>query len=170
MAMMKTLLANNDLRDAWLYDTYEGMPRPTELDVSITGETAISRFDTFDSLGVGSTWFAATLEDVREGVASTGYPSDKIRFIKGKVEATIPASIPDRIAILRLDTDWYESTKHELIHLFPRLSPGGLLIVDDYGSWQGARKATDEFMAEHCPDAFVVSGAGGIGYATKPSR
>jgi len=50
--------------------------------------------------------------------------------------------------VLRLDTDWYESTYHELKHLFPRLSPGGVLIVDDYGSFQGARRATDQYLRE----------------------
>ena len=64
----------------------------------------------------------------------------------GKVEDTIPGTIPDRIALLRLDTDWYESTRHELVNLWPRLSPGGVLIVDDYGTWAGARKAVDEFL------------------------
>jgi hypothetical protein len=67
----------------------------------------------------------------------------------GKVEDTIPADIPEKIALLRLDTDWYESTKHELIHLFPRLQKGGVLIIDDYGFWKGARKAVDEYFAEN---------------------
>ena len=54
--------------------------------------------------------------------------------------------MPERIALLRIDTDWYESTRHELVHLYPRLSPGGVLIIDDYGHWQGARKAVDEYF------------------------
>ncbi|HSR89761.1 MAG TPA: TylF/MycF/NovP-related O-methyltransferase, partial [Gemmatimonadales bacterium] len=60
-----------------------------------------------------------------------------------------PDAAPSTISLLRLDTDWYESTRHELTHLFPRLSPGGVLIIDDYGHWQGARKATDEYFARH---------------------
>jgi hypothetical protein len=59
------------------------------------------------------------------------------------------APAPQRISILRLDTDWYESSKHELVHLFPRLERGGVLILDDYGHWQGARQATDEYFKEH---------------------
>jgi hypothetical protein len=79
---------------------------------------------------------------------STDYPRERIRYIEGKVEETLPGSRPDRIALLRLDTDWYESTKHELIHLFPLLSPGGVLIIDDYGFWKGARMAVDEYLKE----------------------
>src|SRR4051794_16282606 len=75
------------------------------------------------------------------------YPSEHIRFVEGKVETTIPLIAPERIAILRLDTDWYESTAHELHHLYPRLVPGGVLIIDDYGHWEGARRAVDEYFA-----------------------
>ena len=70
-----------------------------------------------------------------------------MRFIVGKVEDTIPGEAPGKIAILRLDTDWYESTKHELINLYPKLSTGGVLIIDDYGHWEGARRAVDEYLA-----------------------
>jgi hypothetical protein len=81
-------------------------------------------------------------------MASTGYPMDLCHFAVGRVEDTIPATIPARIALLRLDTDWYESTKHELEHLMPRLAPQGVLILDDYGQWEGARRAVDEYFAE----------------------
>ena len=80
------------------------------------------------------------------GWSEVGYPSDRIHYHQGLVEQTIPAQAPDRIAILRLDTDWYESTRHELEHLYHRLSPGGVLIIDDYGHWDGARQAVDEFL------------------------
>ena len=70
-----------------------------------------------------------------------------MRFVPGRVEETIPEAAPERIAVLRLDTDWYESTRHELEHLFPRLAVGGVLIIDDYGHWQGARRAVDEYLA-----------------------
>ena len=68
--------------------------------------------------------------------------------MEGKVEDTIPGEAPEEIAVLRLDTDWYESTKHELEHLYRRLAPGGVLIIDDYGTWEGSKDATDEFLAE----------------------
>ena len=86
------------------------------------------------------------MEVVKKNIFSIGYDPEKIHFVQGKVEDTIPATIPEKISLLRLDTDWYESTKHELEHLFPRLSKGGILILDDYGHWQGARKAADEYF------------------------
>ena len=79
-------------------------------------------------------------------MAGTGYPSERVHYVKGRVEETIPARAPAEISILRLDTDWYESTKHELDHLYPRLSPGGVVLFDDYGYWEGAREAVDEFL------------------------
>ena len=72
---------------------------------------------------------------------------DHVHFVPGPVEQTLPDHAPDPIAILRLDTDWYASTRHELEHLFPRVAPGGVLIVDDYGHWEGARRAVDEYFA-----------------------
>jgi hypothetical protein len=91
----------------------------------------------------------SALDEVKHNLSSTGYPAEQMFFIKGKVEDTIPEQAPDRIALLRLDTDWYESTYHELLHLYPRLSPGGVLIIDDYGHWAGARKAVDKYIAEY---------------------
>lgn len=70
-------------------------------------------------------------------------------FVKGKVEDTVPEKAPDRISLLRLDTDWYESTYHGLLHLYPRLSVGGVLIIDDYGHWAGAKKAVDQYLNEN---------------------
>jgi hypothetical protein len=94
----------------------------------------------------GVFWGVADLDEVRRNMRTTNYPAERIHFVKGPVEETVPTEAPDTIALLRLDTDWYESTRHELLHLFPRLVPGGVLIVDDYGDWQGARKAVDEYL------------------------
>ena len=60
----------------------------------------------------------------------------------------IPKYLPGEIALLRLDTDWYKSTQHELIHLYPLLVGSGVLIIDDYGHWQGAKKAVDEYFSD----------------------
>src|ERR1051325_10354963 len=89
--------------------------------------------------------------------------------LEGTVEETIPAQAPERIALLRLDTDWYESTRHELVHLYPRLVPGGVLIIDDYGHWEGARKAVDEYIAQNNLRLFLnrIDYAGRL--AIKPS-
>jgi hypothetical protein len=85
------------------------------------------------------------LEEVRSNLVATGYPLDRVRFVKGIVQDTIPAAAPEVIALLRLDTDWYDSTAHELLHLYPRLVPGGVLIIDDYGEMPGQKEAVDEF-------------------------
>ena len=77
------------------------------------------------------------------------YPFSLFRFIQGKVEDTLKTNIPEKIALLRLDTDWYESTRMEMETLFPKLVKGGVLVIDDYGHWQGARKAIDEYLASH---------------------
>ena len=136
-------------RDIYVYDTFEGMSAPGDVDVSFHGEHA---HDTFVSRKLSdntSDWCFSSLEEVKQNVFSTGYTKDKIHFIKGKVEDTLPEHIPGKIALLRLDTDWYESTKHELIHLFPRLETHGVLIVDDYGHWEGAKRAVDEYICNN---------------------
>jgi bifunctional ADP-heptose synthase (sugar kinase/adenylyltransferase) len=95
----------------------------------------------------------------------TGYPSSNLIFVQGKVEETLPRVIPDNISLLRLDTDWYESTRHELIHLFPLLSKSGVLVLDDYGYWAGARKAVDEYVVENNIKILLdrVDGTGRVG-------
>jgi hypothetical protein len=96
-----------------------------------------------------SPWCVAGRADVERNLRSTGYPN--VRLIEGPIESTVPALAPATIALLRLDTDWYESTRHELVHLFPRLANGGICIIDDYGHWQGCRQAVDEYLADQPP-------------------
>lgn len=131
-------------RDLHLFDTFEGMPPPTEHDLRQDGTPAAELLARASR--DASVWAVAGLEDVQQGMAEVGYPAEKVHFHRGLVEETIPAAAPETISILRLDTDWYESTKHELEHLYKRLSPGGVLIIDDYGHWEGSRRATDEFL------------------------
>lgn len=128
-------------RKIYMYDTYEGMTEPTDKDVNYKGEKAVK--DDFNR------WCAISLGDVQEAMWLTGYPADNIRFVKGKVEDTIPGIMPEKIALLRLDTDFYESTYHEMVHLFPRLSPGGVLLIDDYGHFKGAREAVDKYIQDN---------------------
>lgn len=151
MAAARTLRNLRDTdRSLYLFDTFAGMTRPTVQDVSFGGESALRHFERAQrSSGEGSEWCNSSLAEVREAMESTGYPPSKVVLVEGKVEATIPDAAPERIALLRLDTDWYESTRHELIHLYPRLAEGGVLIIDDYGHWMGARKAVDEYFAEY---------------------
>ena len=148
MIVALTLLANGDTsRSLYLYDTFEGMSAPTGHDRSFDGVSADEQLER-DPQGTG-VWCYAGIEDVRNNILSTGYPEGRIHLIKGKVEETIPQSCPQELSLLRLDTDWYESTRHELNHLFPLLHNKGVLIIDDYGHWQGARKAVDEYFSEH---------------------
>jgi O-methyltransferase len=134
-------------RDLYLFDTFSGMTAPTEEDVRHSGERAADLLA--DESPDSDIWAIASLDDVREAVLGVGYPAERIHFVEGPVEETLPADAPDEIALLRLDTDWYASTKHELVHLYPRLASGGVLILDDYGYWQGARRAVDEYVAEN---------------------
>lgn len=145
-AALSLLALNDTTRELYLYDTFEGMTPPSEQDKDFSG-TEAQKLLNQDKKGTGI-WCAAGFEDVAKNMQSTGYPVEQIKLIKGPVEETIPACMPEKIALLRLDTDWYESTKHELTHLYPRLLPGGVLIIDDYGHWQGAKQAVDEYFAE----------------------
>jgi len=150
MAMALALKELGDTRRAiYLYDTFSGMSTPTHADVSYDGQSAqkIHHHNKMSNNLAGL--LCASLEEVKSNVYSTGYPNDRFHFIKGKVEDTLPGNIPEKIALLRLDTDWYESTKHELTHLFPLLSHKGVIIIDDYGYWQGAKKAVDEYILEN---------------------
>jgi O-methyltransferase len=79
----------------------------------------------------------------------------------------VPQHAPDGIAILRLDTDWYASTKHELTHLYKRLAPGWVLIIDDYGTWHGSKEATDEFLDE-TGEALLLTRVSRAAVAVKP--
>lgn len=150
MAIAKTLLNLKNLeKHLYLYDTFEGMTKPKDVDISYANVSASEKFEEIKITDDKSNWNIADLDDVKKAVFTTGYDKEKVHFIKGKVENTVPGTIPESISLLRLDTDWYESTHHELIHLFPKLSKGGVLIIDDYGHWKGARKAVDEYFLKN---------------------
>ena len=150
MAVAKTLMQlNYHEKDLYLFDTFEGMTEPKEIDISNTNLKAAKIFHKTKINESSSNWCRAPLDEVQEFMRNTGYDKKKIHFIKGMVENTIPEKAPEEISILRLDTDWYESTKHEMNHLFPRISRGGVLIIDDYGFWKGARKAVDEYIRQN---------------------
>lgn len=156
--MLRTLqLFGASDRDVYLYDTFEGMPPPSEIDVKERVKKPASQLMASEErvAGVSNIWCYAPLDDVRNHVRSTGYPLERVHFLKGRVEDTIPGVVPERIAILRLDTDWYSSTFHELSHLYPRLVEGGVVIIDDYGHWRGARAATDEYFSQFTAPPFL---------------
>lgn len=151
LAMILTLQELGvDDREIHLYDTFEGMTAPTAADTSRFDQPASEAWEQtggrpWEMLFDGET---NSERAVRELLHGTGYPPERIHLVAGPVEETVPAAAPEQLALLRLDTDWYESTLHELRHLYPRLSEGGVLIIDDYGHWDGCRRAVDEYFAQ----------------------
>lgn len=143
MAVALALLQAQEVRDLYLYDTFAGMTPPESSDVDHMGRLAETRMQHEEQVRA-----EAGIEDVHRNLRSTGYPEARIRYVTGPVEATLATdeNMPRDIALLRLDTDWYSSTRHEWEHLYPLVSMGGVTIIDDYGYWQGAKKATDEYL------------------------
>jgi hypothetical protein len=128
------------------FDTFLGMTKPTDVDISNHNNLkAITKF-TASSKGDHNEWCFASYEDVQANFLHAGVPKDDFELIKGDVAETLPKFSGNAISFLRLDTDWYESTKIELKYLWPLLSVNGVLIVDDYGHWHGSKKAVDEFF------------------------
>ncbi|MDN5941785.1 MAG: TylF/MycF family methyltransferase [Nitrospira sp.] len=150
MAVARTLLNRGATdRELFLFDTFEGMTEPGPHDVAITGESAESLLKQASRTEEDRIWCYAPIEQVARTLALTHYPQERIHLIPGRVENTLATAAPERIALLRLDTDWYESTRCELEVLFPRLRQGGVLLIDDYGHWRGARRAVDEYVSKH---------------------
>lgn len=144
MLMALTLMELGSEREIYLYDTFGGMTAPTERDADMNGRSVLEHYWPAMDRNHPLTCYASRAE-VETNMARTGF--EHVRYVEGPIEQTIPKTRPTEIAVLRLDTDWYESTRHELEHLWPLLSTGGVLIVDDYGHWAGARQAVDEFFA-----------------------
>jgi O-methyltransferase len=150
----------NVKKPVWAYDTYEGMSLPTDNDVDFRGthsKELLVKAPRIAEEGTHNIWCYSTLDEVVGNVQRHAQSVDAIRFIKGKVEETLmdEKNLPDKISLLRIDTDWYESTKKCLEVLYPRLVSGGVLILDDYGHWKGSRKAFDEYFAERGEKPFL---------------
>lgn len=148
-ALMAALANSGTLpRIVWLFDSFEGLPEPTAKDGGKAIEYSHGKMDgCMNSIGecVGS------MDNVKKVMNIAGIPSNKFNIIKGWFQDTLPKlskSIPS-IAILRLDGDWYESTKVCLDNLYDRVTKGGFIIIDDYGCWEGCKKAVDDFLSKH---------------------
>jgi O-methyltransferase len=142
-------------KQVWLFDTFTGMTEPTELDTTKFSEkSAFERFEEAQKQDHVE-WCFASLEDVKENFKRAGADIGGVKFIAGDVMKTLldAANIPKQISVLRLDTDFYDSTKTELDVLYPRLSPGGSLLIDDFGHWDGARRAVEEYLETLPPRA-----------------
>ena len=137
MLIAKTLMKlGESSRELWLYDSFQGfVGAQAKDDVTWYGDSITTRFPDFEILA-------------KDNITSTGYPADKIRIVKGDIEKVAPDNKHGDIALLRLDTDTYHSTKAELENFYPKLVSGGILIIDDYGHADGARRAVDEYFAD----------------------
>lgn len=163
MMMALTLLRRNQAgRKIYLYDTFEGMSEPTEADTTFYGENASDLLKKQDVNDAASIWCYSSIEEVRKNVGSISYPQEKLIFVKGKVEDTLSEVVPGEIALLRLDTDWYESTLKELEVLYPVLVEKGVLIIDDFGHWEGAKKAVLEYFEKEKPLLHRIDNTGRI--------
>lgn len=144
-----TLMSLGDVaRDIWLYDTFRGMSEPSARDRDVYGGSAADmRGHEHSAEGRPTPFqFDASLDDVRANMATTGFPAERVHYVEGRVEDTLPQQRPREIALLRLDTDWYKSTAQSMRHLFPLVVRGGVLLLDDYGDWPGVREAVHECL------------------------
>jgi O-methyltransferase len=142
-----------------LYDTFSGMTPPGAHDVQAeSGRSAAKVLASAPQTQENVFWAIAPLDRVKENLATTLYPEDRIDYVIGDVCRTLPSQHKRPIAILRLDTDWYASTRCELEYLYPQLQPGGVLIVDDYGYWEGSRRACDEFFSHYGGNLHPIPG------------
>jgi O-methyltransferase len=142
VSMLMTLIKNNNTsKKIHLYDTFEGMTPHTEKDFDLQGRAAGHLINS------NPFWLCISpLEEVKNNISKTGYPEDLISYHKGDIcKANF---IPNKISFLRLDTDWYESTKCELEKFYDNVVSGGIIMLDDYGHWQGCKKAVDEFLLD----------------------
>jgi O-methyltransferase len=154
-------------RKLYLYDTFAGMPRPDDIDKRWDNIPALPTWESYTA--AGKAWgFGGTLDMVRATLSTSKYPMDKMVFVQGLVEDTIPQQRPDQISLLRLDTDFYKSTLHELVHLYPLLSKCGILIIDDYGYFKGSKTATDEYIANNNLSLYLSRVNHGVRLAIKP--
>jgi len=151
--LMAMTLSQMDIKDRkiFLFDTFEGMTEPSKHDKDDSGLPASRLLEKADKGNGENIWCIASIEDVKKNFDCSGYPEEMVQLVKGDVGITLKdeRNLPKEIAVLRLDTDWYESTKIELEILFPRLVKGGVCLIDDYGHWQGARKAVDEYLQKN---------------------
>jgi hypothetical protein len=146
-SVMASKLAQNGIfhRDFWLFDTFEGMTPPSIED----GEIAQKAFDLEAEREQDSNWLEISKQIVQENIVRITSNDDHCNYVSGAIENTLVdpnTKLPTQIAILRIDTDWHNSTMAALENLFHLVSPGGVVILDDYGFWEGSRLAADNFF------------------------
>ena len=139
---------SQETKEIYLYDTFEGMPKASDIDTNTYSKKNYNTYlkKTIKNNKLDNFYKYEKLDTVRKLLFSTNYNKKKINFVKGLVEDTIPKIVPKKISLLILDTDYYKSTKHELEHLYPLVEKGGIIVIDDYGTWNGVKKAVDEYF------------------------
>ncbi len=149
MALSSLRFKTNEqnLKKIWLYDTFEGMANPSKFDTNIINQKAIEQLNKKEKKeNKKDIWAYSSLDNVKKNIENIGYENEKVIYIKGLVEQTLINNQPEKISLLRLDTDFYESTKSELEYLYPKLEVGGIILIDDYGHWKGCKKAVDDYF------------------------
>ncbi len=158
-SMMAAALALRSMncadRDLYLFDPFQGMTKPKPMDIHFTGQAGIAEFQQMQTGDDSSNLCYASLNDVKAAMARTGYNQELVHFVRGKVEETTPRMHSIQLLCCAWTSIFMSPLATNLSNSTPRLSPGGILIVDDYGTWQGARKATDELILNHAPDLFL---------------
>jgi hypothetical protein len=129
-------------KNIWLFDTFEGMTDPEENDIDLNNNHASNM------LHIPVVLAYSPIDEVKENLSKSNFNKENLIFVIGDVSETLinKNNIPEKISLLRLDTDWYKSTKDELNYLYPKLENKGVLIVDDYGHWKGSKQAVDEYF------------------------
>jgi predicted O-methyltransferase YrrM len=139
-------------RDIFLFDTFAGMTAPSNIDIDYKGHHALELMQGL--LGHETAALVAarvSLDEVKTAMVRTDYDPQYVHYIVGDVRQTLQRTQTLEISLLRIDTDFYDSTLAELIQLYPRVSQNGLVIVDDYGHWHGARRAVDDYFTQYAP-------------------
>lgn len=136
-------------RSVWMFDTFAGMTAPDELDVSVKSDVNSHEIFKKSQRETHNEWCYASLEEVKHNCVNSNLKLDQIKFVQGDVTETLKfkKNLPGAISILRLDTDFYDSTKIELEVLYPLVEKGGVITIDDYGYWRGSKLAVDQYFS-----------------------
>ncbi len=149
LALSRVITRHGQKRNVWGFDTFEGHPEPSSDELDVWGNNQLERFEEFRSRG--DDWCKVEIKQVRENVETVCASTKQLQLIKGKAEETLKVEVPETVSVLRIDVDWYEPSLASLDVLYPRLSRGGVLIIDDYGHHSGSRKAFNEYFRSSCP-------------------
>ncbi|MDQ3025079.1 MAG: TylF/MycF family methyltransferase [Pseudomonadota bacterium] len=140
-AFMRAILKANGVQDriVWVADSFEGLPEPDE------HRYPQDKGDTHHTYE----WLAISMEEVKETFRTYDLLDDQVRFLKGWFKDSLPTAPIDRLAVVRLDGDMYQSTMEALVNLYPKLSIGGYIILDDWGFIPACRQAIDDYRSQH---------------------